>query len=59
MYFAVLKDGNLFYIGDHGDQGAAEATANDRHLDWVLVLDGANALSWRATIGWHTGSGGD
>jgi len=59
MYFAVLKDGNLFYLGDHGDKEAAEATADDQCLDWVLVVDGKDALIWRATIGWHTGIGGD
>lgn len=37
IYFAVLKDGELFYLGYHLDQKAAEATANDRHLDWSLV----------------------
>ena len=59
MYFAVLRDGDLFYLGDHGDPEAAEATADDQCLDWVLVVDGKDALSWRASIGWHTGIGGD
>ena len=59
MYFAVLKDGELFYLGDRGDQEAAEATANDQHLDWVIVIDGSTALNWRSKIGWVTGIGGD
>ena len=59
MYFVVLKDGELFYLGDHGDQEAAEATANDQHLNWVIVFDGSSALIWRSIIGWVTGIGGD
>ena len=55
MYFAVLRDGDLFYLGDHGDSEAAEATADDQCLDWVLVVDGKKALNWRSSIGWHTG----
>ena len=59
QHFAVLKDGRLFSLGDHCDAAAAEATANDQHLDWVMIIDGATALSWRARIGWVTGIGGD
>ena len=59
MYFAVLKAGELFSLGDHGDQEAAEATANDQHLDCVIVIDGSTAISWRSSIGWVTGIGGD
>ena len=59
MYFVVLKDGELFYLGDHGDQEAAEAAANDQHLDWVIVIGGSTALNWRSKIGWVTGIGGD
>tara|TARA_R110002020_G_scaffold124871_1_gene281976 strand:+ start:386 stop:592 length:207 start_codon:yes stop_codon:yes gene_type:complete len=59
QHFAVLKDGDLFSLGDHGDSAAAEATANDQHLDWVMVIDGSTALNWRARIGWVTGIGGD
>ena len=46
QYFAVLGDGNLFCLGDHGDLEAAEATANDQHLDWIFVIDRATAIGW-------------
>ena len=59
QHFAVLQDGELFSLGDHGDSAAAKATANDQHLDWVIVIDGSTALNWRAKIGWVTGIGGD
>jgi len=59
MYFAVLKNGRLFSLGEHDDSAAAEAAANRRELDWMVVIDGSTALNWRSKIGWVTGIGGD
>jgi len=59
QHFAVLKNGRLFSLGEHDDSAAAEAAANRRGLEWVVVIDGSRALNWRAKIGWVTGIGGD
>ena len=58
-HFAVLRDGELVFLGKHDDLEVAQATANDKNLDWVIVITGETALSWRGEIGWITGIGGD
>ncbi len=49
-WFALLWDGTLAILGDHGDYEAADATASDLGYDVVWLVCGANAAQWADTI---------
>jgi len=49
-WFALLADGTLAILGDHGDYEAADATASDLGYDAIWLVCGTDAAQWADTI---------
>ena len=49
-WFALLEDGTLAILGDHGDCEAADATATDLGYDVLWLVCGNDAAQWADAI---------
>ncbi len=49
-WFALLSDGTLAILGDHGDYEAADATATDLGYDAIWLVCGLDAAQWADAI---------
>jgi len=49
-WFALLADGTLAILGDHGDYEAADATATDLGYDAIWLVCGNDAAQWADAI---------
>lgn len=47
IYFALTTEGDLQYLGDCGDFGSAEESAEDLQINPIWIFDENVALSWR------------
>ena len=49
-WFALLTDGTIAILGDHGDYEAADATASDLGYDVIWLVCGDDAAQWADAI---------
>jgi len=49
-WFALLADGTLSILGDHGDYEAADAPASDLGYEAIWLVCGEDAAQWADTI---------
>ena len=50
QWFALLNNGDLFPLGDHGDFEAADATARDLGCEAIWIADAKTVTQWRKVI---------